>query len=84
MIAKYEVFMILNHFNPCVFECLAAKDLQNWLNLQIEVEEAFLDIIKLDCFIIAFLIRDVNSRWWLIDKVIAGYRAFIHHVVLVV
>ena len=75
--------MILNHFNPSVFECFAAKDLQNWLNLQIEVKETFLDFIKLDSLIIAFLIWDVNSRWWLIDEVITGYRAFIYHVVFI-
>lgn len=84
VITEHKVFMSLDNFDLSVFKCFAHKDLQNWLNCQIEVKETFLDIIKLDSFIISFLIWDVNSRWWLIYKIVAGYRVFIHHVILII
>jgi hypothetical protein len=66
-----------------MLECLADKDLQDWLGLDSEVKETLLDIVELNSLVVSFFIGNILSGWWLVNIIIARHCSLIDHVVVI-
>ena len=56
-------FVLLDHLDACMLQCLADQDLQNWLSLESEVKETLLDVVELDALVVSFFIGNVLGSW---------------------
>lgn len=84
MLSQYCVFMLLNDFNPSLLETLADEHLKDRLSLKVKIEEIWVDILHLNCLIIALFIRNISRTWWSINVIIRFNLRLINHIVTIV
>ena len=84
VLGKHSVLMLLDHLDPGLFETLADEDLENRLDLEVKVEEVWVDVLHLDGLIGALFVRDVRCTRWPINVVIRLYLRLVDHIVTIV
>ena len=83
MLLKLQVLILLNDFNPCMFNWLSNKHLQNRLNFIFIIEQVSITVEDLRCLGFSFRVWNQDCIWRTIDVIIRFDVVLVHHVLMV-
>ena len=63
LLFELEFFVTFDDLNLSVLESFTYEHLKNWLTFDVEVKEAFLNIVQLDSFVVSFCFWDILCGW---------------------